>query len=92
MQTPTLFAALRVGSQSNSEEASPFPNPASSVVHVPIGSQATRVSVYNALGQRLEIPQNVRQSDLDLDISSLPSGIYHLVYPGGRKTSISVLK
>jgi len=58
---------------------SAYPNPALDFVHIVIQSEAFDgyVELYNAFGQVIRVMQN-EQNEFDLNLSSLPQGIYYL--------------
>ncbi len=62
-----------------SDSLSIYPNPASDVVTITSGSTSIySVSVLNVLGESVSDESNLRESDITLDLSKLPSGTYFL--------------
>jgi hypothetical protein len=54
-----------------------YPNPASEVVTIISGGTSIQgVSVLNVLGENVLNMPNLRESDITLDVSELPSGTY----------------
>jgi hypothetical protein len=64
---------------SSSDSIEVYPNPAAGIVTILSGGTSILgVSILNVLGEAvLDIP-NLRESDITLDISKLPSGTYFL--------------
>ena len=54
-----------------------YPNPASNLVRVTSNTMIDRVELYNMQGQKL-ISRQPNQSGTNLDVHTLPSGIYIL--------------
>ncbi|MGZ3901080.1 MAG: T9SS type A sorting domain-containing protein [Bacteroidia bacterium] len=63
-----------------------YPNPANSVLSLSSGGDSFIVSVFNSLGQEIELSDgNVKKSSID--VSNLSKGIYTVKISSGAKTS-----
>ena len=74
MDPVSVFIA---GAESVQEDIKVYPNPASNLVRVTSNTIIDRVELYNMQGQKL-ISRQPNQSGTDLDVHTLPSGIYIL--------------
>ncbi len=64
---------------------SAFPNPTNGLLHVEWQDKAAAKSTANLFGnqtQRIRIGLPFVNGKLDIDLSELPSGIYHLTFSG----------
>lgn len=66
-----------------------YPNPASSTVHVKLNSvsEQASVTVYNALGQLVIEPTAVMDNSVEINVNSLPKGVYFIKTTNGKETS-----
>lgn len=85
-----LFAeALQTGDDSKVEELVLFPNPADSIVRLPLlEGDIISVEVSSMQGVRVGIPRN----GSELNVSALPPGIYQLRVQSENKTYVGKLK
>jgi len=69
-----------------------YPNPAHDVLTIDAGNQSapTTASVYNMLGQRINIELNSSGNKLNLNISQLPPAVYIVQYGPHHTSSLFV--
>ncbi|UCH65405.1 MAG: T9SS type A sorting domain-containing protein [Ignavibacterium sp.] len=76
-------SVVSVESEQNSDivELKAYPNPVSSVLNINAANNITteHISVFNILGQRINVNANTSTNLISLDFSSLTNGIYLLV-------------
>ncbi len=66
-----------------------YPNPATGIVSVMAGGTSIlAITVLNVLGENVLVLPNLRESDISLDLSKLPSGTYFLQIQSTRGTVI----
>jgi photosystem II stability/assembly factor-like uncharacterized protein len=69
-----------------------YPNPAADNVTIALSERASRVVIYNQLGEKLR-DMSVSESDLiRVDVSTFPNGVYHLEVYAGEKRYLSSLQ
>lgn len=64
-----------------------YPNPASDklTIHMPFTVSSTyQLSVYDATGRRLNVSHGLSAGHIDMNITSLPPGLYHVIYSDGH--------
>lgn len=91
--TFTQPVILSVDDTVEASEISVYPNPASAIVHLDLGTykdQLTAIELFDVLGQ--EIRNMTLQND-QIDISNLPSGIYFIrLHLGSNRLTKSIIK
>lgn len=64
------------------------PNPAKSVLYIsaPLGIKANKyqISVYDVMGKKVNTNYKYTSNKIEMNVSKLPSGIYHVVYSDGQ--------
>lgn len=71
-----------------------YPNPVSNILHLDLNSdETTSISVYNMMGQSLNLAIIINQNQITLDMSNLPSGMYMIIIESAnQKQSHKVIK
>ncbi len=64
-------------------EIKSWPNPARDRLFISVGDNGT-ISVYNAMGQVMDVPAVWNGVRYEVDISKLPKGLYNAVYRNGK--------
>jgi hypothetical protein len=69
---------LAVNSVAASKRFRAYPNPATQVFYLESDAPfQTSIQVYDAIGRKMDVKQNVRNGKIELDIQTLPSGMYY---------------
>jgi len=63
-----------------------FPNPTSNTLNIQFENDISQIKIYSGLGNEITLPKPVANgNNIQLDVSSLPQGIYYVcVYSGGK--------
>lgn len=64
-----------------------FPNPSSGIITVTNNGTSQNLTVYNSIGQKVKFVQ-FENSKMDIDLSSLPKGIYQIVTDHGSSYNL----
>ena len=56
-----------------------FPNPSSGIITVSCDENLKNIEVYNLLGSLIHFEMTYSQNEIELNLSHLSSGIYHLI-------------
>ena len=87
---------LRLSSTTNTTAINIYPNPAHDKLYIENASQNmddATITIYNTIGQAINVPINKNGQKLELDISHLPTGLYYaLCNNGNAQTRTKFLK
>lgn len=85
-----MLSGLSIG-QNEPDELSIYPNPVSEVLYVTSNTEISEVSIFNMLGQKLNI--SINSDNTRLDMSGLPTNNYILnITIGGVTKTIKIVK
>jgi hypothetical protein len=89
----TLFSdvANSVDADNTASALKISPNPALGVVHVnaPLQFTGSALTVLNSIGQQVYKLDNTNHSDLDLELSAIPTGTYYIIMRSGSGKVLS---
>lgn len=84
--------ASGITNEENNAVASIFPNPSSSMINVTFNTNVINgeldIRVMNALGQEIDLFEDVSETNLTINVSSYSDGMYYLVVSDNANTSI----
>jgi len=78
---------LSVANVPGSNHISIFPNPAHDRLYIESSAPVTgkeSITVYNTLGQAVNVPQSHNGQKTELDLTLLPAGLYNILYRDGN--------
>ena len=87
-ESPGLCAPVLGGEPNQLKKFTIFPNPINDVLVVDAIEPITNISIYNSLGQKLNEVQSNNSTNLSVDVSELPKGIFLVHVIIGDETSV----